>query len=144
MQSTTNAGTKQQKYTPFSERHSEDFRRAESFRILTKYPERVPVIVERHHSCYDIAEINNNKYLVPHDMTVGQFMCVVRKRIKLKPEQALFLFTETNQIPPQHDTLSNIYQTHRNADGFLYVTYNGENAFGDSTPFRIQGNFPRT
>ncbi len=39
------------------------------------------------------------KYLVPADLTVGQFHYVIRKRIKLAPEKALFLFC-SNSIPP--------------------------------------------
>ncbi|KAM7261221.1 hypothetical protein ACFE04_026696 [Oxalis oulophora] len=53
-------------------------------------PERIPVIVERAEKS-DIASIDKKKYLVPADLTVGQF----------------------------------VY-----ADGFLYITYSGENVFG--------------
>ena len=33
------------------------------------------------------------------DLTVGQFIYVIRKRIKLPPERALFIFAN-NVIPP--------------------------------------------
>jgi GABA(A) receptor-associated protein len=32
----------------------------------------------------DIATIDKKKYLVPADLTVGQFVYVIRKRIKLR------------------------------------------------------------
>jgi GABA(A) receptor-associated protein len=44
------------------------------------------VIVERAPKS-DIAEIDKKKYLVPMDLTVGQFVYVIRKRIKLSPEK---------------------------------------------------------
>ena len=47
----------------------------------------------------DIPDIDKKKYLVPADLTVGQFHYVIRKRIKLAPEKALFLFC-SNSIPP--------------------------------------------
>ncbi|MQM11981.1 hypothetical protein Taro_044895 [Colocasia esculenta] len=39
------------------------------------------------------------RYLVPADLIVGQFVYVVRKRIKLSPEKAIFIFVK-NILPP--------------------------------------------
>lgn len=39
------------------------------------------------------------RYLVPADLTVGQFVYVIRKRIKLSPEKAIFIFVK-NVLPP--------------------------------------------
>jgi hypothetical protein len=36
---------------------------------------------------------------VPSDLTVGQFVYVIRKRIKLSPEKAIFIFVK-NVLPP--------------------------------------------
>ena len=69
----------------------------ESNKILKKYPDRVPVIVEKHHDS-DINDIDKSKYLVPKDMTMGQFLFVVRKRIKLGPEQALFITVNSTLV----------------------------------------------
>jgi GABA(A) receptor-associated protein len=33
-------------------------------------------------------------------------------------------------LPPQSQTISEIYATYKNEDGFLYITYSGENTFG--------------
>jgi GABA(A) receptor-associated protein len=38
------------------------------------------------------------RYLVPADLTVGQFVYVIRKRIKLTPEKAIFVFVR-NVLP---------------------------------------------
>ena len=38
------------------------------------------------------------RYLVPADLTVGQFVYVIRKRIKLEPEKAIFIFV--NDVVP--------------------------------------------
>ncbi len=42
------------------------------------------------------------RYLVPADLTVGQFVYVIRKRIKLSPERAIFIFID-NKLPPSGD-----------------------------------------
>ncbi len=73
-------------------------RKSEAERIRSKYPDRVPVICEKADRS-DIPDIDKKKYLVPSDLTVGQFHYVIRKRIKLAPEKALFLFC-SNSIPP--------------------------------------------
>lgn len=42
---------------------------------------------------------HESRYLVPADLTVGQFVYVVRKRIKLSAEKAIFVFVN-NVLPP--------------------------------------------
>ena len=69
------------------------------------------------------------RYLVPSDLTVGQFVYVIRKRIKLEPEKAIFIFVN-NTLPSTAALMSQIYKDHKDEDGFLYVTYSGENTFG--------------
>ncbi|GMG98683.1 hypothetical protein Nepgr_000523 [Nepenthes gracilis] len=65
----------------------------------------------------------------PRDLTVGQFVYVVRKRIKLSPEKAIFIFVK-NFLPPSAAMMSAIYEENKEDDGFLYMTYSGENTFG--------------
>ncbi|KAI3840082.1 hypothetical protein MKX03_017283, partial [Papaver bracteatum] len=45
------------------------------------------------------SEILKKKYLVQDDLTVGKFICVLRKRIKLSAEKAIFIFMD-NVLPP--------------------------------------------
>jgi GABA(A) receptor-associated protein len=78
---------------------------------------------------------------VPSDLTVGQFCYVIRKRIKLAPEKAIFIFVN-EVLPPTAALMSSIYEEHKDEDGFLYITYApargldlmdryaGENTFG--------------
>ena len=69
----------------------------------------------------DIATIDKKKYLVPADLTVGQFVYVIRKRIKLSPEKAIFIFVD-EVLPPTAALMSSIYEEHKDEDGFLYIT----------------------
>ena len=102
-------------------------RKNESERIKAKYPDRIPVIVERGNN--DIMDIDKKKYLVPNDLTLGQLTYVIRKRLKIEPEKAIFIFIN-NKLFPTSAILSNIYEQQKDEDGFLYVTYSGENTFG--------------
>jgi len=64
--------------------------------------------------------VDKKKYLVPADITVGQFVFVIRKRIRLGSEQALYLYVNET-LPPTSAPLSEIYQQLKNDDGFLYL-----------------------
>ena len=94
-------------------------RKQEAEKIRVKYPERIPVndlllffffkhfslmfyfnqvVVERVPKS-QIPDIDKRKFLVPNDITIAQFMWIIRKRIQLAPEKAIFLFV--NKTIPQ-------------------------------------------
>lgn len=90
------------------------------FAILTTLFSTIQVICEKVEKS-DIATIDKKKYLVPADLTVGQFVYVIRKRIKLSPEKAIFIFVD-EVLPPTAALMSSIYEEHKDEDGFLYIT----------------------
>ncbi|KAJ7602362.1 autophagy-like protein 8 precursor [Mycena polygramma] len=129
----------------FKDEHPFEKRKAEAKKIRQKFPDKLPVICEKADRT-DIPTIDKKKYLVPSDLTVGQFVYVIRKRIKLAPEKAIFVFID-EILPPTAALMSAIYEKHkcvplqtrlkkfthsapRDEDDFLYVSYSGENTFG--------------
>ena len=116
------------KNTPF------ETRLEESSRMLQKYPNRIPVIIGKLDSDKILPFVEKNKYLVPCDIVMSQLIYVIRKQIKLSSEQALFLFIN-NSIYTSKTFISEIYEKCKNEDGFLYVTYAGENTFGTNLYF---------
>tara|TARA_Y100000590_G_C15519564_1_gene938825 strand:+ start:478 stop:849 length:372 start_codon:yes stop_codon:yes gene_type:complete len=114
----------------FIKKYSFPKRLEESTRIRAKFPDRVPVIVERSiNTGVDIPNIKKQKYLVPFDITAGQFMFIIRKRIHLEPEHAIFMFID-NKLAQTSELFGTLYDNNKNEDGFLYLTYSGENTFG--------------
>tara|TARA_B100000780_G_C20652714_1_gene260003 strand:+ start:92 stop:499 length:408 start_codon:yes stop_codon:yes gene_type:complete len=107
--------------------HSFEKRLDESTRILEKYPERIPIICER--LTTKVAEIDRSKYLCPNDLSLGNFVYVIRKRIKMAPEEAIYLFVN-ERILPVSKILGEIYEKHKDKDGFLYIKYDSEETFG--------------
>lgn len=103
----------------------------ESEEIVKKYPNRIPLIVEKLENKNDtiIPKIDKNKYLVPDDLTVGQLVYVVKKRIKLTPEKAIFIFCD-NKLLNSSLNMRQVYDTYRDKDGFVYIIYSGESTFG--------------
>ncbi len=112
----------------FAQEHSLEKRIAEASRIRLKYPDRVPVIVEKAEKS-TIPQIDKQKFLVPADLTMGQFLYVVRKRIKLSPDEAMYIFVN-NTLPPAAATMAEIYKNNKDEAGFLTVTYSAESTFG--------------
>jgi GABA(A) receptor-associated protein len=50
--------------------------------------------------------------VIEQDLTVGQFVYVIRKRIKLAPEKAIFIFVD-EILPPTAALMSTIYEEHK-------------------------------
>merc|ERR1712186_59387 len=92
----------------YKEEHPFEKRRAEGEKIRRKYPDRVPVIVEKSPKA-----------------RIGD---LIRKRISLRPEDALFFFVN-NGIPPPSATMGSLYQEHHEEDFFLYIAYSDESVY---------------
>jgi GABA(A) receptor-associated protein len=113
----------------FQKKHTFQERFEEAHRILQKYPDRIPAICEKSEKAANAPNIDKYKYLLPHDLTVGQFMYVIRKRMALRAEEGIFLFIN-GFIPPSSAYISEMYPLHKDQDGFIYFTYSSENVFG--------------
>jgi GABA(A) receptor-associated protein len=116
---------------PFIDRFTFFERSTESARIKKRYPDRFPIICEKNIKDTTTPEIDKSKYLVPQDITIGQFMYVIRKRLRLPSEDAIFLFIgEDKVILPIHMTMYEVFYQFKNKDGFLYIVYSKESVFG--------------
>ena len=104
-------------------------RKEESDKIKIKYPDRIPIIVEKSNKFKIINKIDKKKFLCPSDLTIGQFLFVIRKRLHLESSKSIFIFIN-GHIPLNTSTLQSIYEKNVDNDGFLYISYAGENTFG--------------
>ncbi len=110
-------------------KHSMEVRQQETGRILQKYPDRVPVFCQPNSNKKGLPVIDKNKFLVPKTNTLAQFTYIIRDRIKIKPEQAIFL-TINEQYIASMMTFAELYDKFKSDDGFLYIYYSAENVFG--------------
>ena len=104
------------------------YRKNTSERLINKYPDRCPILLDKMNGSIGSVPAKC-KYLVPRTLTIGQFMYVIRKHIKLKSSQAFFLFIKET-IPPVTALVGDIFEKSKDIDGFLYVVFTTENAFG--------------
>jgi len=113
----------------FKYKYSFHDRCEESFNVSNKYPDRIPIICEKSSTQTQLPDIDKHKYLVPKELTLGQFIHVIRKRMNLKAEEAIFIFV-SNNIPSSSSFVSDLYTRYKDPDGFLYMQYAKENVFG--------------
>ncbi|XP_054984545.1 gamma-aminobutyric acid receptor-associated protein-like 2 [Sorex araneus] len=116
----------------FQEEHSLEHRCVESARIRGKYPDRVPVIVEKA-SGSQVVDTDKRKYLVPSDITVAQLTWAIRKRIQLPSEKAIFPFVDKT-VPQSSLTAGQRYEKQRAEDGPLDAAPGGEDTLGFRGP----------
>jgi GABA(A) receptor-associated protein len=96
-------------------------------RLLAKYPDKIPIFL-------DIAPrssvvLDKHKYLVPREYTLGQFMYMLRKRIKLPATKAIFLFIGST-ILCSSETMESIHIKYKDSNGSVNITVSEENTFG--------------
>lgn len=113
----------------FQKDHTFEVRSTESNKIMSKYPDRIPLIVEKTPGNSLLPQISKSKFLVPADITITQFMFIIRKYLKLEASVSIYLFCD-GVIPNASESINNIYLKHKDVDGFLYFFYAGENTFG--------------
>mmetsp|Transcript_23858 Transcript_23858/g.27046 ORF Transcript_23858/g.27046 Transcript_23858/m.27046 type:complete len:122 (+) Transcript_23858:127-492(+) len=113
----------------FKKEYPFDKRTTEAQRIKSKYPDRIPVICEKAPRS-TLPDIDKKKYLVPNDLSVSQFMYIIRKRIKLPKEKSLMIFVNGNELIKGETLMNDAYQKYRDEDGFLYVVYADLNVLG--------------
>lgn len=96
-------------------------------RLREKFPHSSLVFVEPAPRC-DLPPIDKRKFVVPKTTSIGQFLFILRKRIQLPPEKAMFLFIR-NELPTSSTTFAEL-EKYVDADGAIRVTYTSESTFG--------------
>ncbi|KAI6229292.1 putative gamma-aminobutyric acid receptor-associated protein [Aphelenchoides besseyi] len=116
-------------YVPsFKERKTERSRMADDIR--RQQPDKIPVIIERYDGERGLPLLDKCKYLVPGHVTVAELMCIIRSRLHLHPEQALFVLANEKSLVSNSMTIADIYNQEKEQDGFLYLVYASQPAFG--------------
>ena len=121
------AATTTEKYR---QRVSPNDRKITADRIIAQHPDRIPVVVECCEQLQHEHPLIKNKFAVPYELTLAQFMFVIRKHMKLQPEYAIFAFIN-NRMHPTTTPIGAIYAQEKAEDGFMYVDVFQESTFGE-------------
>lgn len=120
----------------FKEQYTLDQRITESSKIKSKYPDRVPVIIECSEELNSV--IIKKKYLVPREISVSSLPHILRnKSTQIDSSKAIILFVN-NKIPKPSSIIGEIYDEYilnnndseEKYDKFLYINATYESTFG--------------
>ncbi|XP_067313394.1 microtubule-associated proteins 1A/1B light chain 3C [Pseudorasbora parva] len=115
---------------PFKQRKCLATRKDEVCTIRSKFPNKLPVIVERYLREKKLPLLDKTKFLVPNELTLGQFLSLLRSKIVLETSQALYLLISGKNMSCLSTCMGEVYSQFRDPDGFLYITYASQDMFG--------------
>ena len=67
---------------------------------------------------------------MPKTFKVGEVIQIVRKKLSMGRDQALFLMANGKHLMKQNSDLTEMFDKFVDEDGFLYITYATENTLG--------------
>lgn len=103
-------------------------RKLETENIMKKYENRLPIIVQLSKKS-KLIDLDKKKFLAPTDLPFGQFKYIVRKKVKIEEQDALFYFIN-NKLCGNSETIGEIYEKEHDNDGYLYIYIDKEATFG--------------
>jgi len=114
----------------FKQKKSLATRKEEVAAIRAKFPTKVPIIVEKYKKERNLPHIDKVKFLVPQDLTLSQLSTILRNRLQISSTESFFLFVSGKCLPSLSTSVAELYRDHSDEDGFLYVSYAIQEAFG--------------
>ena len=99
-------------------------------KIQKEYPDKIPIILERANKC-TINKIIKTKYILSNTLTMAEFIKIIRGKLELEPERALFFLANGKYSLSSNEDLGQVYEKYKDSqDGFLYMTYSEEIVYG--------------
>lgn len=98
---------------------------------MVRHPDKVPVYIKVSDEEKSIPDLDRHYYLIDRDMTIGQVVYVIRKRINVSSKHAIFVFVDNGILPPTSALIGQVYSEHKDdIDAMLHITYRAEKTFG--------------
>ena len=109
----------------FKTKLSFEQRIAEYNKMSSKYPDKIPVILE--YAENGVVVSTTRKLMAHPDLTVADLIKIAKQ--KTNSSDAVFIMVN-NKIMPSTTPISLMYVENKDVDGFLYVIHIKENCFG--------------
>ncbi len=108
-------------------------REKESKNIIEQNPNKVPIICLKDPKS-NLTETKKTKYLLDKNFTISQFTALIKTKLKLNSNEALFLVAKkgnksnalAGDVP-----MSQVYEEFKEKDGFLYIFYTSKEIWGN-------------
>ena len=114
----------------YKQRRQLSSRIKESIKMRSKFPSKVPVIMERYSNETALPLHDKTKFLIAESITMSEFSSIIRQRMSLSSLQALYFMVNENTLVRMSITFGELYGIEKDEDGFLYLTYASQEVFG--------------
>ena len=133
---------KKNSFIPFKEQLSFEERKRKAEELLSTYPERIPMIIEKDRTLLEKerSEENTNEKIIPNTTKtkflisktdiVDNIIILVKNQLQISSEQAIFLLANNKYALSGNSLMSTVYKKYKDEDGFLYLTFVFESVWG--------------
>ncbi|CAD8204738.1 unnamed protein product [Paramecium pentaurelia] len=119
-----------QKTQTYKDSHNLEERKKRVQEQLAKYPEMIPIIVEKIPGC-KLPQLQKVKFLVNSSFSFNEFKNTIKKKLNLDEKTSTLFMYCGKSLMNEHDKLRNIYDQYKDPDdGFLYLQYADAETFG--------------
>lgn len=105
-------------------------RKLEYANLKAKFPNKVTVVIERYAKERNLPMLDKTKFLVPEDLPVSRLLMIIRNRMDIGENQAVYVMTANKTMLTMSRTMAEVYEEHADEDGFVYLTYASQSVFG--------------
>ena len=101
-------------------------RKREYNMIRNGFPGKIPIILEKDPKS-NIPKCEKNKYLIPNNTTVSQFIIMIKQRTNFPNNDGFFLLANGRDLLDNNSDLSDIYKRYKDPeDSLLYIAYTNQ------------------
>lgn len=125
-------------FIPYKSQTTPEERKLKSMELLKAYPGRIPVIIEKDQKLIKKEEKTGailpnqtkTKYLFNGNDQMEIVTAFVKRQLDIEATQSIFLLVQNKYSMSGNTLIKDVYQKHKDEDGFLYFTFATELVWG--------------